>query len=165
MNRSDLALANLIACYECSPTSRQVILNVRQTMTHFASSPTDEELLAFVEVWIDDLARGDYQTAYSRTEHDAYYRWTPGLMRAVIEGYGLPEPRRDGNVFHVSQRASARGMIHHRQVARDDMRPPALAEVWYDLPLNGEWSDLTATFRIERRQSGFAIVLQEIHVF
>jgi len=35
----------------------------------------------------------------------------------------------------------------------------------YDLPLNGNWSDLTATFRVEARADATELILQEIHVF
>lgn len=128
-------------------------------------SPSDDEILTCVDEWVDDLQKQDYQAAYARTEHDPYYAWTPELIRAVIQGYGLPEPRRDGKIFLVSDRKKARGTKGRREVDREDVRPPAIAEVWYDLPLNGEWSDLTATFRVERRNNGCVLVLQEIHVF
>ena len=41
----------------------------------------------------------------------------------------------------------------------------ALGEVWFDLPLDGEWSDLTATFEVRRGEAGMWLVLREIHVF
>jgi hypothetical protein len=132
---------------------------------HLTQNPSDEEILQFVEAWIDDLARGDYATAFRRTEHDPYYEWTPDLMLSVVQGYGLPEPHQSGTVFAVTPRASALGGPPQRIVDRDAVPPHSLAEVWYDLPLNGEWSDLTATFRVEPRGDGSAVVLQEIHVF
>lgn len=128
-------------------------------------NPSDDEILAIVDAWVDDLTRGDYQNAYDRTEHDPYYQWTPELMRDVIQGYGFPEPCRDGTLFHVTDVATAKGRRGRREVDRGVFPPGAFAEVWYDLPLNGEWSDLTATFRVERRGDNSALVLQEIHVF
>ena len=86
-------------------------------------------------------------------------------MRLVVQGYGLPEPHRSGDVFVVTSRASALGGPPQRVVEREIVPPDSLAEVWYDLPLNGRWSDLTATFRVELRTNGSAVVLQEIHVF
>lgn len=37
---------------------------------------------------------------------------------------------------------------------------------WFELnvPLNGEWSDLTAQFKFLRRPNGLAVVLHDIHV-
>jgi hypothetical protein len=40
-------------------------------------------------------------------------------------------------------------------------RPPG---VEYDLPLNGEWSDLTAIFHLMRVESGWAYSLWDLHV-
>jgi hypothetical protein len=34
----------------------------------------------------------------------------------------------------------------------------------YDVPLNGQFSDLTAQFEFEPRQEGYAAVLQDLHV-
>ncbi|MBL9083725.1 MAG: hypothetical protein JNK76_18050 [Planctomycetales bacterium] len=132
---------------------------------HLHQNPSDDEILRFVEEWIDDLARDDYAAAFRRTDHDPYYRWTPELMRLVVQGYGLPEPHRSGAVFAVTARASALGGPPQRVVDRDVVRPHCLAEIWYDLPLNGTWSDLTATFRVELRAEVSAVILQEIHVF
>jgi len=82
-------------------------------------------------------------------------------MQRVVEGYGLPERHRSGRIFVVTPRASATGGPPQRSIDRDE---PAMV-VWYNLPLNGEWSDLTATFRLEPRDATTDIVLQEIHVF
>jgi hypothetical protein len=128
-------------------------------------APSDEELLRFVDQWIDALACGDYAGAFAMTEHDPYYRWSPELIRSVIQGYGLPEPHRSGETFSVTSREAATGGPPDREVNRETIRPDVLAEVICDLPLNGVWSDLTATFRAERRADSVAIVLQEIHVF
>jgi len=54
---------------------------------HLTRDPSDEEILHLVDAWIDDLAHGDYEGAFLRTEHDPYYQWTPKLMRSVVQGY------------------------------------------------------------------------------
>jgi hypothetical protein len=126
---------------------------------------SDEEILSAAEAWIDDLARGDYAAAFARTSHDPYYRWTPELIESVINGYGLPEPHRSGKKFIVTPRSDAKGRPRNREVDREVARDLTVAEVWYDLPLNGEWSDLTATFRVERDDLHLSLVLEEIHVF
>src|SRR5476651_1683383 len=105
-----------------------------------SDNPTDDEILALVQWWIDDLARGDYATAYARTAQDPYYQWTPELMQAVVAGYGSPVPHRSGVVFRVTPRDTAVGRLHYRTVDRDTARPPGFVQVWHDLPLNGKWS-------------------------
>ncbi|MDO8052000.1 hypothetical protein O3301_26370 [Janthinobacterium sp. SUN211] len=134
---------------------------------HLPSAPSDTQILDIIDAWIADLARGDYACAHARTAHDAYYGWTPALLRAVIEGYGSPEPYADGTVYRVTPAAQASGAPHERSVERpasEDGGVP-IAEVRHALPLNGAWSDLTATFRVEGTALGATLVLQEIHVF
>ena len=126
--------------------------------------PADEEILCAVEAWIDDLSRGDFDSAYARTDHDKYYQWSPELMRSVIEGYGSPlsaEPKRKSS---VTSRTLALGEAPRRVVDREAMPPNSIAYVEYRLPLDGIWSDLSATFRVEPRETGSALVLEEIHV-
>ncbi len=36
--------------------------------------------------------------------------------------------------------------------------------MWFDLPVNGEWSDLTATFQILRHGDALVLQLEDIHV-
>ncbi|WP_426088863.1 hypothetical protein [Janthinobacterium sp. PSPC1-1] len=134
---------------------------------HLPAAPSDTRILDIIDAWIADLARGDYACAHARTAHDAYYGWTPALLRAVIEGYGSPEPYADGTVYRVTPVALASGAPHERCVERPDGQDGAatIAEARHSLPLNGAWSDLTATFRVESAASGATLVLQDIHVF
>jgi len=131
------------------------------------SSATDNDILSLVKRWVDALAREDYGSAYNMTAHEPYYEWTPQLIREVIEGYGLPDPHPDGP-FKVTPLKSAKGDLAPRhEVDRFDSpyASGAIGEVWFDLPLNDEWSDLTATFAIYRLDSNIVIALNEIHVF
>lgn len=119
-----------------------------------------------IETWIDHLAAQDYAAAFAATDHDAYYGWTPALMRRVIEGYGLPEARPSGVAFHVTARADATGRPRYREITEVDEAGDVLMRATHDLPLNGRWSDLTATFRVEKRLGRpAALILEEIHVF
>jgi hypothetical protein len=128
------------------------------------ADPSDEAILAHVDAWVDLLAAGDFASAYALTDHDYYYQWSPELLRQVIAGYGSPDSHPSGNAFAVSPRNSATGGPPRRVVIREVAPPGSLAFVEYDLPLNGAWSDLTATFRVERRQGAFALILEEVYV-
>ena len=127
-------------------------------------NPTDDEILHFVDAWVDDLARGDFTAAFDRTSHDPHREWSPWLIQQVIAGYGLPEPNKDGTEFKVTPREGAAGRPFERRVDRVESYP-VLAYAYCSLPLNGEWSDLTASFRIESARSGAVATLEEIHVF
>lgn len=127
---------------------------------------SDTEIWEIVEAWVDDLACDDFESAFMRTGHSARNRWTPSLIRAVINGYGLPEPHPTGVAFDVTDRATATGRAPDREIERYEVADTEIAgEVWVSLPLNGEWSDLTATFLIVREGSRERLLLDEIHVF
>lgn len=42
-------------------------------MVHLSTNPTDDEMLDFVEQWIDLLAQEQFETAFRSTAHDPYY--------------------------------------------------------------------------------------------
>ena len=115
-----------------------------------------------------------YQNAYAYTEHDEYYQWTPELIREVIYGYGLPEPHPSGEIFKVTAvdlagiengKPSHEVNYYEEPLPYEEKKAEIIGQVWYDLPLNGAWSDLTATFQILRRQTYLTLELAEIHVF
>lgn len=128
------------------------------------SDPSDEQILAHIDAWVDLLAAGDFASAFALTDHDDYYQWSPELLRQAIAGYGSPASHPSGKTFSVSPRNSAVGGPPRRVVDRVFVPPGSLAFVEYDLPLDGAWSDLTATFRVEHRQGASSLVLQEVHV-
>ena len=101
------------------------------------------------------------------TAHDPCYAWSASLIRQVIEGYGLPESHPAGP-FRVTPLTDAKGGPRPRhEIDRYDKAAPsgAIAEAWFDLPLNGEWSDLTATFAVYPIGDELVLCLNEIHVF
>ncbi len=130
---------------------------------------SDDEILAAVRTWVDLLAREDYAGAFALTDHDAYYGWTPQLIREVIAGYGLPHDGK-GPRHRVTSIESAGGTGSRGQVTWYELpagASPLCARVGHvelDLPLDGSWSDLTATFELRRGESGLVLVLHEIRV-
>jgi hypothetical protein len=129
------------------------------------ATSSNAEILAAVESWVETLALGNYELALRQVEPDSDEDWTPELLRAVIAGYGLPEPHPSGSTFRVTPPGSAIGGPPRRTVERIDVPPGALACIEHDLPLNGAWSDLTATFVLRSQSVGAKLLLQEVHVF
>ncbi len=131
---------------------------------------TDDAILQLVRDWVAALAAGDFDGAFAMTAHEAW-GWTPTLIREVIAGYGLPEPAQDGLVHVVTPIDSCCGGPSPRFRVRRFDKPKVLGggvatigDVHFDLPLDGEWSDLTAIFWIERNADGVYLVLDQIHV-
>jgi hypothetical protein len=104
---------------------------------------------------------GHRRSAQQEGEHDQREH------RELERGPQLPlaEPHPSGQRFAVTDRLSAAGQPASREVTREYIPPGAVAWVRHDLPLNGEWSDLTATFRVERGVAGLDLILMDIHVF
>ena len=125
---------------------------------------TDQQIISFIESWVRLLALGDYEEAFSGVSHDPYYNWSPALMESVVNGYGLPEPHPSGEVFKVTDPDAASGVKGNRGVVRSTGSGHLLGHAYYELPLNGEWSDLTTSFRLERCGEDITFVLEEIHV-
>ena len=121
---------------------------------------SDAELIRFVDAWAAHLEREDYDAAFRHTEHVDHMGWTPARMREVIKAYGDGRPTQRVTV------AGARGDVaRHRHVTRwPTPRPMGIGEIWYDLDIDGETTDLTATFFIVRDRAGTKVVLSDIHV-
>jgi len=143
----------------------------------FLCYPFDEkDALAFVRRWCDALSSEDYETAYGLTAHRRAAGWTPELLKQTIETYdgyertsqkwfkltsletasspiGEPEPRHEVDFHSFSGKPTEfDGMILR-------------ASIWFDLPLNGAWSDLTATFDICSCGDKAVVILDQVHVF
>ena len=99
-----------------------------------------------------------------KTNHDPYYEWTPDLMKRVINGYGLPEPHPSGEIFKVTPIKEAKGDAPKQEVDRGVFEDNRLGYAYYGLPLNGKWSGLTASFRLEKQGENLNVILEEIHV-
>ena len=128
------------------------------------------EILELVRKWVAALASDDYAEAYRMTAHDPYWQWTPELMRKTVAGCGLPEPCADGVIHRVTSPEAAKGeraraAVTKYEEPRIDANGQIVGEVHFELPLDGDWSDLTARFEILVNEDGLNLVLNEIHVF
>ncbi len=129
-------------------------------MTPLPLTISDAELITFIDVWAALLEEGDYQAAYQYTAHDPEMHWTPELMQEVIESYGDAE---------LGQRVTVVGTPTDVQQRKEVDRWPinrsgSAGEIWYDLNINGQVSDLTAIFSLEQTANGIMIYLNTIHV-
>ena len=137
-------------------------------MKVIANRPSDREVLAVVEEWVELLAQGQYAGALSLVEHDSV--WTAADLQELIESYGPPPPPHDQIPSRVTSVEAA--VVSDCQPARTvSWYPPhpnreasLEALVHFDLPVNGTWSDLTALFWVKRIGSGYVLMLEDVHV-
>ncbi|WP_121811519.1 hypothetical protein [Mucilaginibacter kameinonensis] len=134
------------------------------------------EIEKAVLYWIELLAEGKYHEAYRLTLHDPYYGWNSPNIKSVINGYGLPDEMLEEKYrVTASDTAIIKNNIHPYKDIEfygDLAKKPhklhnmtIIGAVCYDLPINGEWSDLSATFKILQRENFIMLELNEIHVF
>lgn len=106
-----------------------------------------------LESWLEQFGRRR-QTVYKVTPLD---QLPPPEEHTNMEVYRI-RPVSDAETQDLLSRFP--------RVSSSDLEPDPnlLARVDYDLPLNGEWSDLTAQFLVYRVDDSLALVLQDLHV-
>ena len=137
----------------------------------------DNDILTAVSDWVNYLAQERYADALSMLYPvpGNSYPWTPDLLETVITNYGFVEPRDDGRTFIVTPPEEAQASdgympVHNiRRYGKDAIREleggvVRVAHVLYDLPLNGEWSDVTAIFELYHIGDGLVLALNDVHV-
>jgi hypothetical protein len=130
-------------------------------MFYLPKEVTDADILAAVRYWVELLAGDRYEEAHAMMLANGH--WTPDLMRTVIRHYGFIEPRSDGRTFTVSPIFQTTGGCTKPY---QDIERFADGDgiIHFDLPLNGEWSDVTAIIEIKELREGLALRLADIHV-
>lgn len=136
---------------------------------------SDAEILAVAEEWTNRLAAEDYAGAF-----DMLFRGTPEqpvrswvasaeALRAWVVHYGSPEPIPDEPPRVVTPTATATGTPWRwlPSLTRTELppdRPGPRGRLDWELPLNGEWSDLVASFDLEMHDGSLVFVLAALRV-
>jgi hypothetical protein len=129
-------------------------------MAPLLAAVSDSELIAFIDRWAALLEREDYEAAFALTGHIPEMGWTPTLIGEVIKGYGEASPGQKVTVKGVATDISQRKEVDRWPTnARG-----SFGEIWYDLNIDGEASDLTATFTLIWANGGVDVLLNDIHV-
>jgi hypothetical protein len=138
-------------------------------MIRLSPPASDEQVFDAVIAWVELLAQENYEAAFQMLRHRRDEHWSPELMKTVITNYGSIEPCSDGTIFKVtSPKDNPQGRdFHEIEWWEDDPNRPAeyVGIVLFTLPLNGEWSDLTASLHIVEENGDLVLELDDIHVF
>jgi hypothetical protein len=135
-------------------------------MVKIPAHAAEQALLAFVRQWLKLLAAGRYHEACGMIDEPNCYgiTWTPERIHQVVE-----------ETFGPGSRFGSRHPEGIRWSDPDQLGEGGRPQIYpYDdgsgyafdhaVPLNGEWSDLTAQFEFHRRPQGYAVVLHDLHV-
>jgi len=126
-------------------------------------SASDEDLRGAVEEWVDLLAAGRFRDAaawlYSSPGAE---KMTADRIEALVQEDWWDKPEADGKHI-VTPRAEATGGGPRCSVIRLDADPSA-GNIHYDLPLDGQWSSLTAILDFKPDGDTMVISLHDMHV-
>jgi hypothetical protein len=134
---------------------------------------SDDEILGVCREWVDLVAAGRLadaiQLLYVPASYDPSQHWTSETLETYIGNYGSWDPLADGRVMRMTPLETARipanssGRLPYADVVRLSSDPHA-GSVELDVPLDGEWSDLTAQFEFAPVDGGIGISLYDLHV-
>ena len=114
-------------------------------MTPLPFHATDADLLAFVDHWVMLLEGEAYEAAFAHTEHLPERGWTPALIRSAVKGYGAARANQI-----VTLHGESTDIMQRKQVSRHEPNDGGfIGTIWYDLHIDGQVSDLTATFGLQ----------------
>jgi hypothetical protein len=134
---------------------------------------SDEEIFAFARQWTNRLAAEDYAGAFGMLRHVAPYpgkSWvaTPEAVRAWVVNYGSDEPIPGEPECRVTAPDAAGDMpVEFLSLIREDpgrRYPGCRGRLDWPLPLDGEWSDLVASFDLVEADGGLAFALVALRV-
>lgn len=132
-------------------------------MIELSPESASQLIVAFVKGWIKLLAEGRFDEACARIDEPNRYgiTWTPSLIQETVNTIFSPKTgdHRKAPIFTDPFELEEQREIEVMQF--DDKRGYFFD---YDVPLNGEWSDLTAQFEFLQRPNGYAVVLHDLHV-
>ena len=135
-------------------------------MVHIESNNVEEELIHFIESWFDMIAKGRIEEACSALDKPNCYGiiWTPEKIEELIKNefgpetvFGLEHP----NGVYFSAVQDTEGTYRADALKFND---GSGYSVEHDVPLNGEWSDLTAQFEFIGKKLDFEVILHDLHV-
>jgi hypothetical protein len=129
-------------------------------MQKFEAENIEEELKLFLRDWVKLLSEGRFEEAVQQLDisldgSDVY--WNPVFLRDVINEYA--------ELYKNAKLTNPYLMELSKE--RIDVYPyndNSGFAVDYNLPVNGEWSDLTAQFSFKKNKSLFAVYLEDVHV-
>ncbi len=135
---------------------------------------SDEDILAVAWQWTDRLVAEDYAGAFGMLHHVVTYpgkSWVDSAaeLRAWIVNCGTDEPIEGEPICRVTPFDSAsgempRGYLSLMRREGQERYRGCRARLDWPLPLNGEWSDLKASFDLVKLRGKLVFVLVALRV-
>ena len=135
-------------------------------MIEISPDEPEKSMLVFVKRWLKLLSDGRLDEACALLDEPNCYKvsWTPDLIKQTVNEIFSPDSRfylyhPEGPVF-----TDPHELKEGRDIDAVEFADGSGYSFWYDVPLNGEWSELTAQFEFLKTPKGYAVVLHDLHV-
>ena len=136
-------------------------------MIDISPDAPEKAILDFARRWMKLLADNRIDEACALLDEPNYYGivWTPDSIKETVHETFSPDTRfynyhPEGPIFTDPYELEAQ-RDREEPIEFDDGSGYHLD---YDIPLNGEWSDLTAQFKFLKRPNGYAVILYDLYV-
>jgi hypothetical protein len=129
-----------------------------------------EELITAVEEWVDLLVAKKYQEALRFIYPIPYPEWDAQYFENWIVNYGFDQPLKDGSTVEITPRSQAKGKQYNREFEAyetqidDNTGLEVIGMIFYDMPLDGRWSDLTAQISVCKFENSLVLDMHGLHV-
>ncbi|MBX3169378.1 MAG: hypothetical protein KF760_18405 [Candidatus Eremiobacteraeota bacterium] len=129
---------------------------------HIINPVTQESIRQAIEEWVNLLVEEKYTEASAYIVHEEGTVWPPEMLKEIITDYSS---RAQVNNPKVTDPATASGGPQPRHdIKMSSFNPKYVGEAWWDIPISGSWSDLTATFLVKEHEKGATLVLEDFRV-
>ncbi|MCU6497611.1 hypothetical protein LPN04_07395 [Rugamonas sp. A1-17] len=134
--------------------------------------PIESEVIEFAHKWTDKLVAQDYEVAHEMLRYVAKHpggSWvhSPNELRDWISNYGSDTPIDDEPTYAVTSISTAAGNRWDNNLelkSTNERYSGYVGRLDWWLPLNGEWSDLQASFDLVKVDDRVAFVLVALRV-
>lgn len=139
------------------------------TMIRLPKAASDEQVLEAAGQWVGLASEDRYEEAMALLyappgEHVS----TADEVRTLVTNYGSPEPH--PKKWRLTPVETAQGAPLAAEVDRTvseilaGRKPGYAGEVWFPVPLNGEWSDLVVKFDLYEVDGSLMLALGDVDV-
>ncbi|MES9956462.1 MAG: hypothetical protein ABW086_05385 [Sedimenticola sp.] len=141
-------------------------ISLIRNMLRISTENPSDGFIEFIQSWFDLLAANHLEEACMALDKPNIYgiKWSPDMIKSILEENFGPETifgKEHPEGVSVTAIAETKGEVSPDVIKFTD---GSGYSVEHDVPLNGEWSDLTAQFEFLRFRHGYAVVLHDLHV-
>jgi hypothetical protein len=141
------------------------LVKVRNRLVIPSSPTAEQDLKEFLFRWLQLLSDGKLQKACSQIDQPGWDGlWTPEKVMKIVNETFSPESRFYRLHPEGLRFTSPYGLREEKWSTNVYALDDGGFRIEQSIPLNGEWSDLSAIFEFRRTPDGYSVVLEDLDV-